>query len=149
MDNKSVLTCVLTTLVLLTGCARDELQTCSGSLVKGCEPIVYFNFDSSDISDTSYETLNWMYNKLQRWPLLKVTIVGHADLTGGSDYNLNLSRKRAEAVKKYYTEKGIDSSRITLFYKGSTEPICKESKCNELNRRAITTSHNKKRLGFF
>ena len=51
----------------------------------------------------------------------KVTICGYADKqTGNANINMSLSKKRAEAVAAQLKEKGIDSQRITVDYKGDT-----------------------------
>ena len=51
-----------------------------------------------------------------------VLIQGHASEDGGSSYNMNLSRKRAEAVKAKLVELGVDSSRLEVEAYGETKP---------------------------
>ena len=51
-----------------------------------------------------------------------VLIQGHASEDGGSEYNMNLSRKRAESVKNKLIELGIDSSRLEVEAYGETMP---------------------------
>ena len=50
-------------------------------------------------------------------------VSGHADRLGPEPYNLNLSLRRAEAVKQYLSEKGISPRRIQLQAKGEAEPV--------------------------
>ena len=65
-------------------------------------------------------------------PDIKVTVTGHTDNVGKAAMNLNLSKRRAENIKKMLVEKGIDGNRIQTFGKGETEPI--ESNDTEAGR---------------
>ena len=51
-----------------------------------------------------------------------VLIQGHASEDGGSEYNMSLSKKRAESVKSKLIELGIDSSRLEVEAYGETQP---------------------------
>ena len=54
---------------------------------------------------------------------LTLTLIGHTDNVGEDADNLVLSKKRADAVKKYLVSKGVDSSNITTIGKGENEPL--------------------------
>jgi len=54
---------------------------------------------------------------------VRVKIVGHTDDIGTPEDNLALSQRRAEAVKKYLVDGGIDASRIETDGKGEAEPL--------------------------
>ena len=54
-------------------------------------------------------------------PSLRVLITGFADKSGNPEYNVVISRKRAESVKNHLLSMGIDSSRILVSYVGDTE----------------------------
>ena len=68
---------------------------------------------------------------------MEIEIIGHTDLHGTDDYNNQLSRKRAEAVKKYLAEKGLDPKRLKTFGAGKTRPVANQlgKGYDELNRR--------------
>src|SRR5690606_39456412 len=68
---------------------------------------------------------------------LKIEIQGHTDDVGGREFNLELSERRAESVKRYLVEKGIDESRIKTSGFGPDRPIdpAKTSKARAKNRR--------------
>ena len=53
----------------------------------------------------------------------RVEIAGHADSRYTAEYNLELSRRRAEAVKKYLVSKGLDADRFEVVWFGETKPI--------------------------
>lgn len=50
-------------------------------------------------------------------------VVGHTDSTGTEKYNLDLSLKRANAVKALLVQKGVSADRVTIDGKGESEPI--------------------------
>ena len=60
---------------------------------------------------------------MKDYPDLKVVIEGHTDNIGTAEYNKKLSQRRAEAVKQYMVEKGIDANRITAEGFGFDRPI--------------------------
>lgn len=98
---------------------------------------VYFETNQAVLLQESDSTLNSLFNYLSRNKNLKASIVGHTDSVGNEEFNLSLSKKRAEAVKDYLLLKGIDSSRLSSEGKGSSSPIhpntSKENRA--LNRR--------------
>ena len=71
-------------------------------------------------------------------PGMSVEIGGHTDAISTRDYNMYLSRKRAEAVKDFLTKKGIDARRIKAVGYGKTRPLASnddELEGRQLNRR--------------
>ena len=69
------------------------------------------------------QTLDQVASALHAQPELLVEIQGHTDSIGSDSYNLNLSRKRAEAVKAYLVSKGLAHSSLTAQGYGKTKPI--------------------------
>jgi outer membrane protein OmpA-like peptidoglycan-associated protein len=70
-----------------------------------------------------------------------VVIEGHADYLLSPDYNVGLSRRRAETVKNYLVSKGaVDPARITIQPYGCTQPIADNRTIpgRQTNRRAVT-----------
>jgi len=70
-------------------------------------------------------------------PTMRLRIEGHADLTGPHDRNMELSLKRAEAVKQYLVSSGIQPSRLEIAGFGDTRPIADNAteEGRRLNRR--------------
>ncbi|MCP6769369.1 OmpA family protein, partial [Klebsiella pneumoniae] len=65
--------------------------------------------------------------------------IGHADRIGSKAYNQKLSVRRAEAVRKYLTDKGIAPNRVYTDGKGKTQPVTKAGDCKMKNRKALIT----------
>ena len=99
---------------------------------------VYFQFDRSEISDEGIRLLDQKVDALQRNPNVRVRIEGNADDSGSDEYNLALSQRRAATVERYFTERGIDGSRLKIVSYGEERPACTtshEEDCRSKNRR--------------
>jgi outer membrane protein OmpA-like peptidoglycan-associated protein len=99
---------------------------------------IYFDFDKATFKTESYNELNKLEAMLRENSNVTVEISGHTDAVGTKDYNLFLSRKRAEAVKDFLTKKGIDARRIKAVGYGKSKPLVSnddEQDGRELNRR--------------
>ena len=86
---------------------------------------------------SSYPALNNLVNNLKDKGNYTLSLVGHTDNVGNSQENLTLSINRAEAVKKYLVNKGIDPKFIITEGKGDTMPIAdnKTAAGRQKNRR--------------
>ena len=73
-----------------------------------------------DISKPALDELAQVLVKKSTW---KLDITGHTDNVGDDNANMVLSKKRAEALKKYLISKGINGERMNVFYFGETKPI--------------------------
>lgn len=94
---------------------------------------VNFTSGSDIILPNSYGTLNKVYGQLQQAEEMSIKLYGHTDKLGSNEINIPLSERRANAVAKYFIEKGLKKERV-LEVKGygSTKPV---STNNALNRR--------------
>lgn len=109
---------------------------CEGSIVKGCQPVLYFDLNSVTLTDETMQSLDWTVSKMLHYDRYNISLTGHSDQTGDTKDNLKLSEKRANAIRDYLVDKGIDEQRIEVAFKGDSEPVCSEEEmCNELNRR--------------
>lgn len=129
---------VLAGVLTFSGCATEPTKApvCTGSVVKGCQPTVYFDFNSAELNNEAKQSLDWASEKLKRWPTKHITIIGHADQKGTDKVNMHISEKRADAVRAYLLQKGIDANKISIHFKGKSELICKSPACQDINRRA-------------
>jgi outer membrane protein OmpA-like peptidoglycan-associated protein len=79
------------------------------------------------------ETMNIVYAFLRENPKATITIIGHSDVFGTKEKNLELSKQRALKVQRWLSMMGISAFRINVEYYGSQQPIKKEG--SPLNRR--------------
>ena len=108
------------TVLLLAACAQHQhAGMCGGSIVKNCNPTVYFDFNSSRLDQTSQEGLDWVGEKLSKRTNSRVVVTGYADKVGEDEANMEISKKRAEAVRDYLIAHQVDPQRITVAYKGN------------------------------
>jgi outer membrane protein OmpA-like peptidoglycan-associated protein len=84
---------------------------------------ITFDVGSANIKPTSYGVLKEISTALNENPDVKIKIIGHTDSDGDAAKNLELSKNRAEAVKKALsTEFGIDPARMQTDGKGASQP---------------------------
>lgn len=98
---------------------------------------VQFEINKADLKPSSYPVLDEIADGLMSQPAIKVEVQGHTDNTGKADYNMGLSRRRAQSVCNYLIEKGIASERLIPIGYGINRPIAsnKTREGRERNRR--------------
>lgn len=84
---------------------------------------IHFAYDSTDLDSEAQETLSKAAKYLGGQKQIKVTIAGHADERGTSEYNLTLGESRAKVVKKYLSQLGVDDQRIGTITFGELQPL--------------------------
>ena len=84
---------------------------------------VFFETGKFELTASSKAELNKLHTFLKTNPTLKVEFDGHTDNQGNEAINKTLSQNRAEAVKKFMTDKGIEATRLTAKGYGSAKPI--------------------------
>lgn len=85
---------------------------------------IHFEFNRSTIRPISYPILDDVVSLLQRNPEIHlVRVEGHTDWIGSDAYNQRLSEARANAVRNYLIQKGIDSARLEAVGYGESKPI--------------------------
>jgi OOP family OmpA-OmpF porin len=109
----------------------DNMDQCPGTPMgatvdaRGCWTYaakVAFDINSDKIKPEAFPMLNNGASILEKNPEMKVEIDGHTDSMGSAEYNMKLSERRAEAVKKYFVDQGIDPNRLTTKGFGLTKP---------------------------
>jgi peptidoglycan-associated lipoprotein len=98
---------------------------------------VYFELDKSDLKDESRTTLQKNADWLKKWGTTKITVEGHCDSRGTTEYNLALGERRSSAVRDYLVSLGVPGARIQVISKGKEAPVCTEENesCWSQNRR--------------
>lgn len=95
---------------------------------------VFFEVNKSNIDRNNAERVAAAAKMMMNNPDIKMELVGHADRTGGQRYNELLSERRARSVyNALVNEYGIDSSRLSITYRGFAEPLSKSNL--DVNRR--------------
>lgn len=95
---------------------------------------IYFKFDDATIPVSSQTELTDMINSMAKSNKnSEFVIIGHTDREGSDTYNLILSRKRAEVVRRTLVNRGIPDNRIKVYYYGEWKPL--KSNENERGRQ--------------
>ena len=97
----------------------------------------YFDYDKADIRADTRAALSSTADFLKAHPSVKVTIEGHCDERGSTEYNLGLGDRRSAAVKEYLVSLGVSADRMTTVSFGKEKPFCMEhdETCWQQNRR--------------
>jgi OOP family OmpA-OmpF porin len=98
---------------------------------------IVFDQGKATIRKQSNATLEGAVKVLQDYPSVRMEISGHTSSEGNKDVNAKLSQDRADAVKTWLVEKGVDPNRITTRGAGSDEPIAD-------NKTALGRSKNRR-----
>ena len=123
---------------------RSELVSTGVQVIESDDSIrlvmpgnITFKTDSADINSSFYPVLNSVARVLKKYDNSTVLVSGHTDSTGSAEYNLKLSRERAQSVASYLEGQGIKSSRFEVLGMGSSNPIASNDTANgrEKNRR--------------
>jgi peptidoglycan-associated lipoprotein len=84
---------------------------------------IYFDFDSYTIRSDDLPILKKMADWLTANQAIKLTVEGHCDERGTTEYNLALGQKRAEAAKDYLVKSGVSAGRIRTVSYGKEAPV--------------------------
>ncbi len=112
---------------------KRELDTAGHIAIYG----IYFDFDKSNLKVGSEKILIEMVKLMENYPDLRIEIQGHTDNVGNREYNMKLSKSRAETVKSLLVLYGIDSLRMTTVGYGPDNPVASNEteEGRSLNRR--------------
>ena len=99
--------------------ARNKEIEATGQTIKILESVVAFPFNQSDVQTSQMPSLEHVANYLKDNPDAKITVNGYASPEGTEEYNLQLSQRRADAVKNILVDKyGIAADRINAIGHG-------------------------------
>lgn len=98
----------------------------------------FYDFNKSDVRPDARDALTKDGEFLRTYGDVKVSIEGHCDERGSTEYNLGLGSRRAEAAKNYLVSLGISADRMTTTSWGKEHPFCTDhtEECWQQNRRA-------------
>lgn len=113
--------------------SKDACPTVKGTAeFNGCPAIegtaeimdaIQFEFDSSVLRTSAYPTLDKLSSDLRSNSSMRVQLDGHASAEGTDEYNMTLSRDRANSVKTYLVNSGVAASRIAITAYGESRPV--------------------------
>lgn len=117
--------------------SADDCPDQAGTSANGCPEVskedlaimsqavedVKFKTASDVLTDSSKGILDEVANAMKNNDSYKLRIEGHTDNVGSDDYNMTLSQKRADAVKKYLVDQGVASDRIVAEGFGESNPL--------------------------
>jgi OmpA-OmpF porin, OOP family len=84
---------------------------------------VRFGFNRADLDDRAQSTLRQVVKQLQSKPTLVADLEGYTDSLGDSAYNVQLSQRRVEAVRRFLVEKGVELHRLNAIGLGAARPV--------------------------
>ena len=120
---------------------QDSIDAASRRLAEArnvLTAMIYFEYDRAEITEQSRAALDAKLPLLNANMGLRMRITGHTDNRGSDEYNIALGQRRAETVKRYLVQRGIDGSRIETVSRGEEQAIAQgedESAWSQ-NRRA-------------
>jgi OOP family OmpA-OmpF porin len=112
---------------------------------------IYFDFNQSAVRPGESSKLDDFAARIKGRSFDRIEEVGHADRIGANDYNMGLSKRRADAVQAYLAGKGVDTARVRAEAKGEGEPVtgdaCKDlGPENRKNRKLIECLQRDRRV---
>jgi outer membrane protein OmpA-like peptidoglycan-associated protein len=86
---------------------------------------IFFDYNQASLRSRSKHELSKLYNFMKQNPLVSIQVSGHTDSRGDADYNLRLSKNRAQSVVDYLVRNGIPSRRLKAVGYGEIRPIAR------------------------
>lgn len=84
---------------------------------------IYFGFDDYTLTQEAQATLSAMAEGLKANKSVVIQIEGHCDERGTVEYNLALGERRAQSVKNFLTQLGVESARLSTISYGEEKPV--------------------------
>ena len=96
-----------------------------------------FDFNSAKVMPGLYTEIDRVSSVMQRYPQTLIRVEGHTDSIGTETYNMDLSRKRAQAVSDLLVQRSISSQRVNIMAFGESNPIASNNTetGRQMNRR--------------
>lgn len=115
---------------------EEAAAACSGEA-----HAVHFAFNKADLDADARGTLDTMAACLKQAGNVSLSVEGHCDERGTTEYNLHLGERRAESVRKYLVNLGVDAKSVKAVSYGKERPVCSEATedCYGKNRRGVVT----------
>ena len=99
-----------------------------------------FDFDKDTVRPDQHDDAKKIADSMKKYPGAQVLLEGHTDHTGTDEYNMDLSKRRADSVKRYLVDNfNVDAARISTVGYGKTRPVASNSTAagRQKNRRVV------------
>ena len=125
---------------------RVNKDGCPLAVCKKITLDLHFDFDKAEIKPVDFDQLKNVAAEMKNFDTATVALEGHTDSKGSDSYNLKLSQRRAEAVRKYLIEKqGVSAARLTAKGFGEAKPVSTnatdEGRAKNRRVEAVFTCH--------
>jgi peptidoglycan-associated lipoprotein len=116
-----------------------------GDLEQNVGDRVFFDYDSSQITDEAKHTLERQSTWMKQYPNINLSVEGHCDERGTREYNIALGERRAAATKKVLVSLGVAANRISTISYGKERPavVGSDDSAWSQNRRAVSVAISK------
>lgn len=105
---------------------------------------IQFELDSYVLKTESYAILDQISREIKKDASVRFTVYGHASIEGSDEYNMKLSIDRANAVKIYLVNSGINSDHLITVGRGSTQPVAtNDTEAGRALNRRVEVSVNR------
>ena len=84
---------------------------------------IYFDYDKAELKTEFEPFLLKMIRIVNSHPDFRVQVTGNTDSDGTDEYNIDLSKRRAEAIIHYFEKQGIEVDRLIIDFKGEKNPV--------------------------
>lgn len=120
-------------------CVAKANGAAAAAACTGEDNAVRFAFDRADLDSQARATLEKVAGCLKAAGGARLMVEGHCDERGTTEYNLHLGERRAEAVRKYLVNLGLDAQSVKATSYGKERPLCTERSedCWARNRRGV------------
>ena len=108
---------------------REAERTARQALMEMESEKIYFDYDKSELKPEARAVLTKKAAWLRANPEYSITIEGHCDERGSTEYNLALGERRADAAAKFLSALGLSANRISTVSYGEEKPV--DSRSNE------------------
>lgn len=99
------------------------VQRLGGGIVVTFPEGLLFAQESDQLTAATRDNLRRFATSLEKYPNTRLMVVGHTDSQGGTERNLDLSERRAQAIGTFLVEVGVSRARITTLGRGDGEPL--------------------------
>ncbi|MUP45619.1 OmpA family protein [Gramella sp. BOM4] len=96
-----------------------------------------FQINSAEVSDSYKDELRSVAEVFKKYDDTNILIEGHTDDTGEEAYNMELSKKRAQAVEAFLISQGVSSSRLTTKWYGESQPKYENTEVDRAKNRRV------------